>query len=193
MSNATNNTTIKSIFLIFEAIRFFITPRNSTNTHIIFSILTSWAWPDKGLFMPKESKLTLKQRRTEQVNQVIRIIGTHGRRFFFNQVADRYASMEVDQRGKVWFIDDYSSRRIFTHKTTWGGRWRGFSHGGTLRSLVEGFRDYIRTGEPMPPGYLGPERFDDSNIWGYDIEGMSAVRQQAGALPVFVQAIKEAM
>ncbi|MGY2364593.1 hypothetical protein ACW9IO_18730 [Pseudomonas azotoformans] len=65
--------------------------------------------------MPTESKLMLKQQRTEQVNQVIRIIGAHGRRFFFNQVADRYASMEVDHRDKVWFIDDYSARRIFTH------------------------------------------------------------------------------
>ena len=142
--------------------------------------------------MPTESKLTLKQRRTEQINQVIRIIGSHGRRFFFNQAANRSARMEVDQRGTVWFIDDHSSQRIFTHKTNWGGRWRGFSHGGTLRSLVEGFRDYIRTGEPMHPGYLGPERFDDSNIWGYDIEGMHAVREQAGALPVFRQAITEA-
>lgn len=143
--------------------------------------------------MPKKNNRALKRLRVDQVNQVIRIIADHGRRFFFNETANRYACMEVDQRGKVWFIDDYSARRIFTHKTTWGGRWRGFSHGGTLRSLVEGFRDYIRTGEPMHPGYLGPERFNDSNIWGYDIEGIRAVRQQAGALPVFLQPIKEAM
>ena len=142
--------------------------------------------------MPTKSKLTPKQHRTEQVNQVIQIIGNRGRRFFYNEKANRYATMEVDQRGKIWFIDDYSSRRIFTHKTNWGGRWRGFSHGGTLRSLVEGFRDYIRTGEPMHPGYLGPERLDDSNIWGYDIEGMRAVREQAGVLPVFRQTITEA-
>ena len=142
--------------------------------------------------MPTENKLTAKQQRTNQVNHVIRIIGNHGRRFFFNQKTNCYACMEVDQRGKIWFIDDFSSRRIFIHKTNWGGRWRGFSHGGTLRSLVEEFRDYIRTGEPLHPGYLGPERFDDSNIWGYDIEGMRAVRKQAGTLPVFRQAITEA-
>ena len=46
--------------------------------------------------MPKENKLTLKQQRAEQVNQVIRITGAHGRHFFFNQASDRYASMEVD-------------------------------------------------------------------------------------------------
>jgi hypothetical protein len=33
--------------------------------------------------MPTVNKLSLKQQRTEQVNQVIRIIGTHGRQFFF--------------------------------------------------------------------------------------------------------------
>ncbi len=103
---------------------------------------------------------------------------------------NRYASMEVDHRGKVWIIDDYSGKRVFTHETVWGGRWRGFSHGGTLRSLVEAFRDYICTGEPLNRGYLGPERFDDSNIWGYDEAGMKAVREQAGALPVFLPKIK---
>ncbi len=40
-----------------------------------------------------------------------------------------------------------------------------------LWSLVEAFRGYIRTGEPLHPGYLGPERFGDSNIWGYDKGG----------------------
>ena len=99
--------------------------------------------------------------------------------------------MEVDRRGKVWFIDDYSGNRIFTHETVWGGRWRGFSHGGTLRDLVKEFRGYICTGEPLHPGYLGPERFNDSNIWGYDAEGMQAVREQAGALPVFRQPVSQ--
>lgn len=58
--------------------------------------------------------------------------------------------------------------RVFTHPTTWGGRWKGFSHGGTLKALAERFRDYICEGKQMPIGWLGPERFDDSNIWGYD-------------------------
>lgn len=32
-----------------------------------------------------ENKLTLKQQRAEHVNQVIRIIADHGRRFFYSQ------------------------------------------------------------------------------------------------------------
>ena len=135
--------------------------------------------------MPTENKLALERKRADQVNQAIRIIADHGRRFFYSQTVNRYASMEVDARGKVWFVDDYSGKRVFTHETVWGGRWRGFSHGGTLKDVVKAFRDYICTGEQLHPGYLGPERFSDSNIWGYDEEGMRAVREQAGVLPVF--------
>ncbi|WP_223503777.1 hypothetical protein [Pseudomonas sp. BF-R-24] len=142
--------------------------------------------------MPTENKLALKRQRAEQVNKVIRIIAAHGRRFFYSQTANRCASMEVDQRGKVWFIDDYSGKRIFTHDTVWGGKWRGFSHGGTLKDLVKEFRDYICNGEPLHPGYLGPERFNDSNIWGYDEAGMRVVREQAAALPVFRKPATEA-
>ncbi|SED28282.1 hypothetical protein SAMN04490185_3173 [Pseudomonas frederiksbergensis] len=140
--------------------------------------------------MRKENKLALKRQRAEQVNQAIQIIADHGRRFFYSQTVNRYASMEVDHRGKVWFIDYYSGKRVFTHETVWGGRWRGFTHGGMLKDVVKAFRDYICTGEPMHPGYLGPERsFDESNIWGYDDEGMKVVREQAGALPVFRQPV----
>lgn len=67
-----------------------------------------------------------------------------------------------------------------------------YGHGGTLRNLVEVLSDYIRTGEPLCPGYLGPERFDNSSIWGYDETGMKVVREQAGALPVFHQPVAEA-
>jgi hypothetical protein len=142
--------------------------------------------------MTTENKFALKRQRAEQVNQVIRIIADHGRRFFYSQTINRYASIEVDARGKVWFIDDYSGKRIFTHDTVWGGKWRGFTHGGTLRDLVKEFRNYICTGEPLHPGFLGPERLYDSNIWGYDEAYMRVVRQQAGALPVFRQAVQEA-
>lgn len=132
-------------------------------------------------------KMQQKNQRVQHVNEVIRIIADHGRRFFYTASSQSYASMHIDKYGKIWFVDNYSGKRILTHETTWGGRWKGFSGGGTLRALVEAFRDYIRTGVNLNPGYLGPERFDDSNIWGYDEECMQAVREQAGVLPVFTQ------
>lgn len=137
------------------------------------------------------TKMEEKHLRAEQVNQVIRIIADHGRRFFYHAGTNNYARMYVDGFGKIWFVDDYTGKAVYTHKTTWGGRWKGFSNGGTLRSLVEEFRDYIRTGIPLHRGFLGPERFDDSNIWGYDEAEMKAVREQAGVLPVFKQPAAE--
>jgi hypothetical protein len=133
------------------------------------------------------SKSAEKHQRAEHVNQVIKIIADHGRRFFYNATTQVYSSMHVDRYGKVWFVDHYTGKAILTTETAWGGRWKGFSNGGTLKDLVKEFRDYIRTGEPLHPGYLGPERFDDSNIWGYDEAEMKTVRELAGAIPVFRQ------
>lgn len=135
-----------------------------------------------------DNSLWVRRQRCEQVNEAIRIIGSHGRRFFYDDHRDRFAKLEVDLRGKVWIIDEYTGKRIYTHPTTWGNKWRGFNHGGTLRDLVERFRDFICEGKQLHPGYLGPERFDDSNIWGYEEASMQAVRSQAGSLPVFLQA-----
>lgn len=137
--------------------------------------------------MSKEYKLALKRERCEQANQAIQIIAAHGRRFFYSASKQTYASMEVDERGRVWYIDYSSRKRIYTHPTPWN-RWRGFSSGGTLRNVVEGFRDFILTGKPLDPFYLGPERFNGENIWGYPEGEMQKVREQAGALPVFRQA-----
>lgn len=137
--------------------------------------------------MSKVNKLALKRERCEQANQAIQIIAAHGRRFFYSASKQTYASMEVDERGRVWYIDYSSRKRIYTHPTPWN-RWRGFSSGGTLRNVVEGFRDFILTGKPLDPFYLGPERFNGENIWGYPEGEMQKVREQAGALPVFRQA-----
>jgi len=132
------------------------------------------------------SQYAKKLLRAGTVNQAIRIIADHGRRFFYSDSQDRYASIEVDYRGRIWWIDDYSGKRIYTHKAGLGNEWYGFTHGGTLRHLVERFRDYVSTGIPISTWLLGPQReWDVSNIWGYPEEDMQKVRELAGALPCF--------
>ncbi|MFB8829101.1 hypothetical protein ACE0DR_06250 [Azotobacter sp. CWF10] len=129
---------------------------------------------------------TNKQQRLEHCNQLLQVIARHGRRFFYSADHDRVAILDLDARGRVWFIDDYSGKRVYTHPTGFGSRWRGFTHGGTLRSLVEALRDYIVTGEPMPRGYIAPERtWTDGDIWGYGPEAAKAVREEAYAIPMF--------
>ncbi len=130
------------------------------------------------------SKVT-KQQRLEHANELIQVIAQHGRRFFYNVTRNATARFELDHRGRVWFIDDYSGTRIYTHRSGFQSNWRGFSHGGTLRDLVERMRDYIVTGQPLSPHWLGPERsFSNGNIWGYEPDAMEAVRREGAALPI---------
>lgn len=48
------------------------------------------------------SKYAEKLKRVAAVNCAIQIIADHGRRFFYSDTHDRYARIEVDQRGRVW-------------------------------------------------------------------------------------------
>lgn len=127
-----------------------------------------------------------KIQRLGHANELIKIISAHGRRFFFSTHTGRTAELFIGKGGRIWFVDEYTGKVIYTHKTTWTNKWRGFSHGGTLRDLVEMMRDYIVTGRPIPAFYLGPERghLTDGNIWGYEPEAMKAVRDAAEKLPI---------
>jgi hypothetical protein len=63
--------------------------------------------------------------------------------------------------------------------------WRGFSEGGTLRSLVEQLRDYIRTGKQVHPQSFGPwpQWYCDGDLWGYG-DDMQQVRDKAISLEI---------
>ncbi|HHH9443048.1 TPA: hypothetical protein ACP32N_005036 [Pseudomonas aeruginosa] len=128
-----------------------------------------------------------KEARLEHANQLIQLIARHGRRFFYDQQSDTTARLELDHRGRVWFHDHYSKARVYTHPATFGNRWRGFTHGGTLRNLVEEMRDYVATGRQLPVSILGPQRLSDrSNIWGYEESAMDKVRTEGSKLPIIV-------
>lgn len=153
-----------------------------------------------------KTKAQGRQERLEHANALIRVIASHGRRFFWyggtnvwNPVtktssfvpADRYAYFEFRQ-GRVYFVDDYTCKGTYLAKTGFANSWRGFSHGGTLRALVEDMYQYIVNGTPVPRWkivieQLGRKGLED-NIWGYDIEAARAVREAAYALPIVAKA-----
>jgi len=110
------------------------------------------------------TKRELEQQRLANANKFIRKIGDCGRRFFHHE--GRYAELSLDGRGRVWFTDEYSGRRIYTHRD---GRWQGFTHGGTLKILVEVFRDHIKKGRQLHHLYFDPDRFRGfgTHPWGY--------------------------
>lgn len=124
-----------------------------------------------------------RHSRVGHANDLIKIIASHGRRFFWNATHQRTASIQIDANLRVWWIDDYSGAAIYTHHES--SDWKGFSHGGTLKSLVCAMRRYIVTGETMHREYIAPERMNPgSNIWGYDTESAIAVRAAAFDLPI---------
>ena len=120
-------------------------------------------------------------QRVDRVNQLLVVIGSCGRNFFRSKGTTSY--MERDARGKVWWVDSYSQKRVYTHDES--GRWRNFTNGGTLRALVIELRKYIVSGTPLHPGYFGPWHKDycGGDLWGYG-EDMQQVRDAAARLEI---------
>ena len=112
---------------------------------------------------------------------MIEAIAGCGRRFFFHNGV--ISGFSVDHAGKVWFVDSYSGRRVYTHDK---GPWRGFTNGGTLRTLIERLRDFIRTGEQQALG-LGPwpAWVCNGDLWGYgsDMQTVRDAARDIGLLP----------
>ncbi|WP_237133758.1 hypothetical protein [Pseudohongiella sp. O18] len=123
---------------------------------------------------------SLRQQRIENVNALVKVIGDCGRHFF--KYEGRYASIEVDDRGRAWWIDQYTEKRIYMH---YSGRWRGFSNGGTLRDLAKDLREYVVKGTRVPTHHFGPwpDWYCGGDPWGYG-KDMETVREAARSLGV---------
>lgn len=123
----------------------------------------------------------VKKERAEKANQFLEAIAGCGRKFFAHN--GRVSRFEVDDRGRVWYIDGGSQRRIYTH---YKYQWRGFTEGGTLFDLVKKLRDYIRTGE-LPRLHLGPypEWVCGGDPWAYgdDMQKVRAGAERCGLVP----------
>ena len=118
--------------------------------------------------MPTENK-TIGQQRLDRIiaaNEFIRVIANCGRRFFHNTGAghDAYLTLNAG-RNIVWLFDDYTGKRINIAKE---GRWEGFSHGGTLKSLLQSIGRHVLCGSMMRYGYFQPLMANGfENPWGY--------------------------
>ena len=118
--------------------------------------------------MPTENK-TIGQQRLDRIiaaNEFIRVIANCGRRFFHNTGAghDAYLTLNA-RRNIVWLFDDYTGKRINIAKE---GRWEGFSHGGTLKSLLQSIGRHVLCGSMMRYDYFQPLMANGlENPWGY--------------------------
>lgn len=131
-----------------------------------------------------------RDARLQRANAAIVAIGSVGRHFFRHAAPDgeRFARFEFDG-DRLWFVDDYTGKRIYMHMPD-GRRWRGFSHGGTMRRLVEAMRDYIlcHTGPTPVLNHIAPlPEWAGGDVWGYGDHAMgqvrTAVRHLLGAAP----------
>lgn len=97
--------------------------------------------------IPRHEKL----RRAKVANRFLEIVANHGRRFFYYD--GNVSCFYICARGRVWFVDRCSRKHIYTH---YEGHWKGFTNGGTLKSLCEALRDYILGRGEFPTNRLGP-------------------------------------
>lgn len=123
-----------------------------------------------------------RDERLKTANAFLEIIAAHGRRFFHHE--GRVGRLEQDERKRLWFVDQYTQKRVYTHETTWLSRWPGFTGGGTMRQIVEALRDYVMGRAPLPTNHLGPwkEWVNGGDLWGYGAEEMAKVRAAVGLL-----------
>lgn len=80
-----------------------------------------------------------KQERLELANHVIEIVSREG----FFRAKNRVARLELDDRGRIWYVNPRSERRVYTHNP---GEWWNAGIGGTHQNLIRELRDFIRDG-----------------------------------------------
>jgi len=120
-----------------------------------------------------------KLERLDKANAMIEHIASVGQKFFAHKNISR---LSLDSRGRVWLCDGYSGKMVYAHYER--GSWRGFTEGGTLRSLIIHFRDFICHAKPLPRGVFGPwpDWCCNGDLWGYGAEAMQSVRDHAESL-----------
>ena len=126
-----------------------------------------------------------RQERLEKANHLIKSIAANGRNFLSSKVVPWdlksptvVAQFEIDERGRVWYIDHWSGKRIYAH---YDGPWKDFTGGGTLKNLVKVLATYIAKGERLHPGYFGPwpKWYSQGDPWGYGTGSMEMIRKKA--------------
>ena len=105
-----------------------------------------------------------KEERLKSANEFIAVIASCGRRFLQHEGVA--STLELSLTGRVFFIDHYTKKRIYTHRRYC--HWDGFTSGGTMKMMVEAMRDFITKGEKMRAGYFLPDYGNGfKNPWGY--------------------------
>ncbi|MGE8063832.1 hypothetical protein [Pseudomonas sp. NPDC089569] len=117
-----------------------------------------------------------KQDRLKAANEFIKVIAGCGHKFFLHEDSGVIARLDLDPEGKVWITDEYTLRRVNTHKNN---DWPGFNHGGGLRAFIQSLRDFIVSGRKIRGQYFTPTGPGElkNNHWGYEDAELLVVRE----------------
>ena len=122
-----------------------------------------------------------KRYREFRANKLLEEIANRGHGFFSLDDYEQ-SCFHVDLRGRVWFFDATSGKKIYTH---YDGEWKGFTHGVTMRRLIKALARYITKGTILKSSlYFGPwpDSLCNGDLWGYGDDNMAAIRRRARQL-----------
>lgn len=127
--------------------------------------------------MKLSEKIEERRKRVKIANDFINVIGLCGRNFFTYKGS--ISKLEVDDRGRIWYIDRYSLSKIYLHYPYWKAN-RKISVGGTLTDLIGGLKDFVFDGSQINPPFFGPwpDWMCSGDLWGYE-DDMEIVRRAA--------------
>ena len=128
---------------------------------------------------------TIREERLGRVNELIAVIGSCGRHFFCYRGVVSW--LEMDERGRIWFVDSWRGARIYTH---YHGRWKGFTGGGTLKCLVESLQHYVIKGTLLSRRHFWwPDWVCGGDLWAYG-DDIGLVRSEAERLGLLMAPVR---
>lgn len=126
------------------------------------------------------SKQAEREARCERANELIVYIAARGRKFMHHK---GFVSRFELSGWRVYYIDRHTRARIYAVAPR--SRWRGFSGGGTIKSLVEDLARYVRTGKQIDQHFgPWPDWLCGGDPWGYGRQAMAEIRAEAVRLGV---------
>lgn len=113
-----------------------------------------------------------RQLRVEKANEFIAVIADCGRKFFAfpHPGGTEIAKFSISDKGQIYFLNEWTREWIYVSRY---GPYKGFTHGGTLHSLVSRIVEYIKGNLP----YFH-ESFFNAKHWAQDQSEMDRIVQK---------------
>jgi len=124
-----------------------------------------------------------RQLRVDKVNELLKTIGSCGRKFFHHD--GRFSYFTLGKKGRIWFVDKWTMKKVYMH-IHHTDSWCNITEGGTLKYLLIALKDYIMIGKPVGNNHFYfPSWICDGDPWMYG-EDMVQVIGKAESLGIWI-------